>query len=490
MCLYNQLNMELPTSLKEIQKKIAENQLTCVDLVSAYLKNIRASKNLNAYIEVFEEEALLRANQLDKKYQLDPETCGALFGCVVSIKDLICYEGHGVTAASKILENFKSIYSSTAVERILNADAIIIGRTNCDQFGMGSDNSNSVYGVVKNPFDTSRVAGGSSGGSAVSVAANTCLVALGTDTGGSVRQPASFTNVIGLKPTYGRVSRHGLLAYGSSFDQIGFFAHAAEDIAIVTAIASGADEFDATCVERTDNIFTTFGELQKFPEHSKTKKIAFLKQSFDAALLDADVLKSMQTARTTFEKLGHTVEVVEFNLLDYIVPAYYVLTTAEASSNLSRYDGVRYGYRSPESTNLETMLKKTRTEGFSEEVKRRILTGAFVLSAGYYDAYFSKAQRVRRLISENIDRIFNDFDLIILPISPVVPWKIGEKSDDTVKMYMADIFTVLANMAGVPGISVPMGFGEETNLPIGIQILAKKWCEAELLQITEKVLSS
>ena len=238
-------------------------------------------------------------------------------------------------------------------------------------------------------------------------------------------------------------------------------------------------------------LFETFGELQKFPEHSNSpKKIAFLKQSFDAALLDADVLKSMQTARTTFEKLGHSVEVVEFNLLDYIVPAYYVLTTAEASSNLSRYDGVRYGYRSSESTNLETMLKKTRTEGFSEEVKRRILTGAFVLSAGYYDAYFSKAQRVRRLISENVDRIFNDFDLIVLPISPVVPWKIGEKSDDTVKMYMADIFTVLANMAGVPGISVPMGFGEETKLPIGVQILAKKWCEAELLQITEEVLSS
>lgn len=470
-------------SLSEIQKKIAEKQLTCVGLVEMYLKNIRETAHLNAYIEVFEQEAMERAHQLDVKYTNNPETCGALFGCVVSIKDLICYEGHSVTGASKILENFKSVYSSTAVERLLNADAIIIGRTNCDQFGMGSDNSNSVYGVVKNPFDTTRVAGGSSGGSAVSIATNTCLVALGTDTGGSVRQPASFTNVIGLKPTYGRVSRHGLLAYASSFDQIGFFAHNAEDIAIVTSIVSGSDEFDATCIDRTDNILVQFKSNQ-----TKTKKIAFLKQSFDAALLDSDVLKSMEHARASFEKSGHTVEVVEFNLLDYIVPAYYVLTTAEASSNLSRYDGVRYGYRSTEAPNLETMYKKTRTEGFSEEVKRRILTGAFVLSAGYYDAYFSKAQRVRRLISENIEQIFKDFDLIVLPISPVVPWKIGEKSDDTVKMYMADIFTVLANMAGVPGISVPMGFGEETKLPIGVQILAKKWCEAELLQITEAML--
>ncbi len=474
--------MVLPNSLKEIQKKIAENQLTCVDLVSAYLKNIRASKNLNAYIEVFEEGALLRANQLDKKYQLDPEKCGELYGCVVSIKDLICYEGHGVTAASKILDGFKSVYSSTAVERILKADAIIIGRTNCDQFGMGSDNSNSIYGVVKNPFNTECVAGGSSGGAAVAVAANTCLVALGTDTGGSVRQPASFTNVLGLKPTYGRVSRHGLLAYGSSFDQIGFFAHNAEDIVLVTSIVSGADEFDATCIERTDNISEDFSK-----QGNSTKKVAFLKQSFDETLLDADVLNSMHQALEVFEKLGHSVEIVEFNLLDYIVPAYYVLTTAEASSNLSRYDGVRYGYRSPESTNLETMLKKTRTEGFSEEVKRRILTGAFVLSAGYYDAYFSKAQKVRRLISENIDHIFETFDLIVLPNSPIVPWKIGEKLDDIVKMYMADIFTVLANMVGVPGISVPMGFGEETKLPIGVQILAKKWCEAELLQVADSI---
>ena len=347
---------------------------------------------------------------------------------------------------------------------------------------MGSDNSNSIYGVVKNPFNTECVAGGSSGGAAVAVAANTCLVALGTDTGGSVRQPASFTNVLGLKPTYGRVSRHGLLAYGSSFDQIGFFAHNAEDIVLVTSIVSGADEFDATCIERTDNISEDFSK-----QGNSTKKVAFLKQSFDERLLDADVLNSMHQALEVFEKLGHSVEIVEFNLLGYIVPAYYVLTTAEASSNLSRYDGVRYGYRSPESTNLETMLKKTRTEGFSEEVKRRILTGAFVLSAGYYDAYFSKAQKVRRLISENIDHIFETFDLIVLPNSPIVPWKIGEKSDDTVKMYMADIFTVLANMVGVPGISVPMGFGEETKLPIGVQILAKKWCEAELLQVADSI---
>lgn len=491
--------MQPPKSLEAIQKALAENKISCEQLVSNYLQQIEATKHLNAYVEVFGDEAIERAKKLDARYAKEPEAVGKLFGAVVSIKDVICYEGHQVTAAAKILEGFHSLFSATAVERLLAEDAIIIGRTNCDQFAMGSDNTNSIYGPVRNAADSSRVAGGSSGGAAVSVQTNSCLIALGSDTGGSVRQPAAFCNVFGLKPTYGRISRYGLLAYGSSFDQIGIFAHNVVDISLMLDIIAGADEFDATSSTQTCDTFSRFEQLALSREPNTNRnsqliahslqpkyKIAYLKSSIESEAIEPAIRGKMRETILNLENSGHTTAAIEFGLLDYIIPAYYVLTTAEASSNLSRYDGVRYGHRAENTKSLDEMYKKTRTEGFSEEVKRRIMLGAFVLSAGYYDAYYTKAQKVRRLLSDKINEIFAQYDFILMPASPIAPWKIGEKNDDPVAMYLLDIFTVLANMVGIPGIAVPVGF-DENNLPIGLQFLSAKWTEGNLLMFVDSL---
>ena len=437
------------TTLRQIQKEIKEGKTNCVQLVDYYLQQIEKTEHLNAYIEVFEDEARHKAAELDKKYRKNPETAGRLFGAVISLKDVICYEGHEVSAAAEILRGFKSQFSATAVERILAEDAIIIGRTNCDQFAMGGDNTNSIYGAVLNADDPSLVPGGSSGGSAVAVQAETCLVSLGSDTGGSVRQPADFCNVIGFKPTYGRISRHGLLAYGSSFDQIGTLSHSVEDAALLLEIMAGADDFDATTsLQPVDPYYENL-------EKDKIKvRIAYFDKILDANGLDADIRDANIAAIDKFKTEGHTIEAVNFDLLDYVVPAYYVLTTAEASSNLSRFDGVRYGHRTEGVKTLEETYRRSRTEGFSEEVKRRIMLGTFVLSAGYYDAYYAKAQKVRRLVSERMDAIFKQYDFILMPNSPIKPWKVGEKADDPVAMYLADIYSVVANMAGIPAIAL------------------------------------
>ena len=437
------------TTLRQIQKEIKEGKTNCVQLVDYYLQQIEKTEHLNAYIEVFEDEARHKAAELDKKYRKNPETAGRLFGAVISLKDVICYEGHEVSAAAEILRGFKSQFSATAVERILAEDAIIIGRTNCDQFAMGGDNTNSIYGAVLNADDPSLVPGGSSGGSAVAVQAETCLVSLGSDTGGSVRQPADFCNVIGFKPTYGRISRHGLLAYGSSFDQIGTLSHSVEDAALLLEIMAGADDFDATTsLQPVDPYYENL-------EKDKIKvRIAYFDKILDANGLDADIRDANIAAIDKFKTEGHTIEAVNFDLLDYVVPAYYVLTTAEASSNLSRFVGVRYGHRTEGVKTLEETYRRSRTEGFSEEVKRRIMLGTFVLSAGYYDAYYAKAQKVRRLVSERMDAIFKQYDFILMPNSPIKPWKVGEKADDPVAMYLADIYSVVANMAGIPAIAL------------------------------------
>ncbi len=443
------INMAKYTTLRQIQNEIKEGKTNCVQLVDYYLQQIEKTEHLNAYIEVFEDEARHRAAELDKKYRKNPETAGRLFGAVISLKDVICYEGHEVSAAAEILRGFKSQFSATAVERILAEDAIIIGRTNCDQFAMGGDNTNSIYGAVLNADDPSLVPGGSSGGSAVAVQAETCLVSLGSDTGGSVRQPADFCNVIGFKPTYGRISRHGLLAYGSSFDQIGTLSHSVEDAALLLEIMAGVDDFDAT---------TSLKPVEPYYENlekNNTKvRIAYFDKILTDNGLDADIRDANIAAIDKFKAEGHSVEAVNFDLLDYVVPAYYVLTTAEASSNLSRFDGVRYGHRTEGVKTLEETYRRSRTEGFSEEVKRRIMLGTFVLSAGYYDAYYAKAQKVRRLVSERIDAIFKQYDFILMPNSPIKPWKIGEKADDPVAMYLADIYSVVANMAGIPAIAL------------------------------------
>jgi aspartyl-tRNA(Asn)/glutamyl-tRNA(Gln) amidotransferase subunit A len=461
----------------QVRAAIQSGETSCLQLVEYYLEKIDTTRHLNAYVEVFVEEARQRAKALDEKYGHNPAAAGKLFGMVVSIKDVICYEGHRVTAGSRILQGFTSLYSSTAVERLLSEDAIIIGRVNCDEFAMGSTNENSVYGPARNAADPSKVPGGSSGGSAVSVQADTCLVSLGSDTGGSVRQPAAFCGIIGFKPTYGKISRHGLLAYASSFDQIGILANSVEDIREVLDVISGPDDFDSTCSQHP-----------VVPQkNGDTFKIAYLDTSLNHPGLDESIKKCTLDFIETLKSAGHTVQAVEFEYLDYIIPAYYVLTTAEASSNLSRYDGIRYGYRSPGSHDIQEVYKKSRTEGFGTEVKRRIMLGTFVLSAGYYDAYYAKAQKVRRLIHDRTREILEDYDFILMPASPVFPWNIGEIVDDPVAMYLADIFTVQANMAGIPAISIPVNH-PSGGLPVGVQLMADKHQESKLMDFAMCVL--
>lgn len=461
--------------LSQVQSEIFEGKTNCELLVGQYLRAIEATRHLNIYVEVFAEEALQRAKKLDEKFQQNPASAGKLFGAVISLKDVICYEGHGITAGSKILKGFKSLFSATAVERLLAEDAIIIGRVNCDEFAMGSTNETSCYGPTRNAADPSKVPGGSSGASAVAVQAGTCLISLGSDTGGSVRQPAAFCGVVGFKPTYGRISRHGLLAYASSFDQIGILANSVADVASVLEVINGPDEFDATCSAELP-----FRTKLAAERETRTTKIAYFEAALHHPGMDGEVKNQTLGFIEKLKAEGHTVEPVGFEYLDYIIPAYYVLTTAEASSNLSRYDGIRYGHRTQDAKNIHEVYKKSRTEGFGTEVKRRIMLGTFVLSAGYYDAYYAKAQQVRRLIHDRTREILQRYDFILMPASPTPAWNIGEMADDPVAMYLADIFTVQANMAGVPAIAIPIG-ENSAGLPIGIQFMANKFREAELL---------
>jgi aspartyl-tRNA(Asn)/glutamyl-tRNA(Gln) amidotransferase subunit A len=462
------------TSLQDIQSAIQSGATSLVALTEYYLARIDESKNLNIYIEVYAEEALQKAAELDAKYAANPDSVGRLFGAVISLKDALCHENHGVTGGSKILTGFKSLFSGTAVQRCIDEDAIIIGRVNCDEFAMGSTTENPHYGATLNAADPTRVPGGSSGGSAVAVQADTCLVSLGTDTGGSVRQPAAFCGVIGMKPTYGRISRYGLLAYASSFDQLGTLSHSVEDAALFLEIMAGADEFDATCSSRPVPAYS------QEVTYSKKAKIAYFDTAVNHPSIDPAIRQATLDTIEKYRAAGHTVESVDFEYLDYIIPTYYVLTTAEASSNLSRYDGVRFGHRSAEAKTVEDVYLKSRTEGFGREVKKRIMLGTFVLSSGYYDAYYTKAQKIRRLIQERTFDIFEDYDFILMPVAPSPAWKIGEKSKDPVAMYLADIFTVQANMAGIPAIAFPVGETEE-GLPIGLQLMGNKFCEGELM---------
>jgi aspartyl-tRNA(Asn)/glutamyl-tRNA(Gln) amidotransferase subunit A len=450
-------------------------------MVRMYLDRIEQARHLNAYLEVFTEDALAQARSLDEKIRKG-ERPGLLAGVVVGIKDVICYKGHKVSAASRILEGFTSLYSATAVERLLAEGAIIIGRLNCDEFAMGSTNENSAYGKVLNALDETRVPGGSSGGSAVAVQARLCQVSLGSDTGGSVRQPADFCGIVGLKPTYGRISRHGLIAYASSFDQIGIFGSNIADVAVVLQVISGPDAYDSTASQ------SEVPDYQADLRHNKSRKFAYLKDALHHEGLDTEMRGGFESFFEQLKAEGHTVEGVNFDYLDYVVAAYYVLTTAEASSNLSRFDGVKYGYRTP-GTNLDLadFYKKSRSEGFGKEVKRRILLGTFVLSAGYYDAYFTKAQQVRRLVMEKMQQILSEYDAILLPTVPSTAFKIGEKMDDPIAMYLADIYTVLANLTGVPAISVPL-HRHSNGMPYGLQIITKEFDERNLLQIAHNIL--
>ena len=460
------------TSIKATQAALAAREVTTVELVQHYLEQIREVQYLNIYVEVFAEEALAKAAKQDAA-RAQGAKLGKLAGVVISLKDVLCYADHRVSAGSRMLENFVSPYSATAVERLLEQDAIIIGRTNCDEFAMGSGNENSHYGPTRNAADPSRVPGGSSGGAAVSVQAGTCLLAVGSSTGGSVRQPASFCGVYGFKPTYGRISRHGLIAYGSSFDCIGFLGHNNNDIALALEVTAGADMYDATAPNKMVPFYSQ-SNVERSPQ-----SIAYFPHVLENEAIDPAIRAATKQAMEDLEAKGHKLVPVTFSYFDYVVPAYYVLTTAEASSNLSRFDGMRYGHRSDEATDLQETYTKSRTEGFGTEVQRRILLGTFVLSSGYYDAYYGKAQKVRRLIRDQLQGILDAHDFILMPVSPSLPWPVGEQVDDPVANYLADIYTVMANLAGLPAAAIPMK--TVGDLPVGYQLMADQWEEKKLL---------
>lgn len=463
--------------LSSIRTDIASGKITLPALVEQYLTAINENSHLNAFLEVYDEEARQSALLVENK--LKQEKAGKLAGMVIALKDNIVYKGHKSSASSKILEGFESQFSATVVERLLAEDAIIIGRLNCDEFAMGASNENSAFGAVKNAADNTRVAGGSSGGAAVAVQAGMCLASLGSDTGGSIRQPASFCGLYGFKPTYGFVSRWGLIAYASSFDIIGPITHSVEDARLLMEVISGGDENDATSVQHALPSFLDSSEVTP-------KRFAYIKETLETEGVEEDVKVATLAYFDQLRAKGHEVLPISFDLLPVMIPVYYTLTTAEASSNLARFAGMHYGYRSSEAKDLETTVRMSRSEGFGKEVKRRIMLGTFVLSAGYYDAYYSKAQKVRRLVSQKTEEIFKNFDYILSPTSPTVAFKIGEKSDNPIAMYLADIFTVHANIAGIPALSIPNG-SDKNSMPIGIQIMAPKGKDAELLNLAESL---
>ncbi|TCD10885.1 Asp-tRNA(Asn)/Glu-tRNA(Gln) amidotransferase subunit GatA [Pedobacter frigidisoli] len=471
--------MKKYSSLKGIQTLISQKALTLPDLLAYYFKQIEDNKHLNAFNEVFFYSAEVQAKAVQQK--IENGTAGKLAGMVIGIKDNICYKDHIVTASSKMLDGFVSPYSSTVVQRLLQEDAVIIGRLNCDEFAMGGSNETSYFGPAKNAANADLVPGGSSGGSAVAVQADMCLSALGTDTGGSVRQPAAFCGQIGLKPTYGRISRYGVIAYASSFDQVGPITSSVEDAALLLQVLAGEDDYDSTVSPLA---------VPDYPEHlneNKKQKIAVLKETIESDALDPEIKTAILKSIEDLKSKGHVVEYVSFDLLDYLVPAYYILTTAEASSNLSRYDGVHYGHRNTDAKSLTELYKLSRAEGFGEEVKKRILLGTFVLSAGYYDAYYQKAQQVRRLIRERMDSLFEDYDLILSPVAPTAAFKIGDNVQDALVMYMADIFTVLPSLSGNPAIALPLG-NNSAGLPLSIQFTAKHFEEDKLLAFSQAFL--
>ena len=474
--------MKTYATLREIQHDLQQGVLSTQDLVRHHLENIKEKAHLNAFLSVYEDEALARALAVDKKIKTGK--AGKLAGLIVGLKDVLAYKDHPLQASSKVLDGFISQFNGTAVQRLLDQDAIIIGRQNCDEFAMGSSNENSAFGPVLNDADNSRVPGGSSGGSAVAVQADMCRVSLGSDTGGSVRQPAAFCGLVGLKPTYSRISRYGLIAYGSSFDCIGIFGKSVEDVALVLEVIAGGDEVDSTVSQRPVPAYSK--ELVK--PNGKAYKVAYVREIDESTGLQTEIKESIQNKIKAVKAAGHTVEVIDFPLMEYVLPTYYILATAEASSNLSRYDGVRYGYRSPSVNDLNSLYKKSRSEGFGKEVQRRILLGTFVLSASYYDAYYTKAQKVRRIIRDKTKAILKQHDFIIMPITPTTAFRLGEHTDNPLEMYLADLFSVQANVAGVPAIAIPCG-KDKQGLPIGLQVIADDFEESKLLHFSNSLMN-
>jgi aspartyl-tRNA(Asn)/glutamyl-tRNA(Gln) amidotransferase subunit A len=440
------------------------------------LQAIEKGKHLNAFLSVFSQKALDQARSVDKK--IAGGKAGRLAGIVVAIKDVICVKGERVTCGSKILKNFIAPYDATVVRRLLLEDAVLIGKTNMDEFAMGSSNENSAYGPVLNPIDETRVPGGSSGGSCVAVAGGMAHMALGTDTGGSIRQPAAFCGIVGLKPTYGRVSRYGLVALSSSFDQIGPFANSVFDAAAILQIIAGHDECDSTSakIPVPDYHVSLIKDV-------KGLRVGLPKEAFGEGL-DNEVRQAIEKRIDALRSGGALIMDVTLPHSQYQLSTYYILMTAEASSNLSRYDGARYGYRTPVAKNLDETYVRSRSEGFGAETKRRIMLGTYALSAGYYDAYYRKAQKVRRLIREDFFNVFKKVDCVLMPTTPTTAFKFGEKLDDPLQMYLSDIYTVSANLAGVPAINVPCG-KDSKGLPIGVQFVGRQFDEASILRVAD-----
>jgi len=470
------LKNKMNKTFKEIKQSILDGQTSLKNEVKIYLDNIKNQSDLNAFLQIYESEALEQAEIIDNK--IKEGSAGKLAGLVIAIKDVICIKDKIVTCGSKILENFISLYDATVIKKLKENDALIIGKTNMDEFAMGSSNENSAYGIVKNPLDKTKVPGGSSGGSAVAVAANLSTTSLGSDTGGSIRQPASFCGIFGLKPTYGRVSRFGLVAYASSFDTIGPFANSAYDIAAVLEVIAGYDPNDSTSA----NI--------PVPEYTKLldKNISNLRiglpKEYLGEGLSPEIRELIENKIDFLKSKGAIIKSISLPHTEYTIASYYILTTAEASSNLARYDGARYGFRDKSAKDLESLYTLSRSKGFGTEVKRRIMLGTFVLSAGYYDAYYKKAQRVRRLIKEDFDKAFSEVDCILTPTTPTTAFGIGEKTDDPLTMYLSDIYTVSANLVGIPGINIPIG-KDKNGLPIGMQLLGKQFDEQTILKISD-----
>jgi aspartyl-tRNA(Asn)/glutamyl-tRNA(Gln) amidotransferase subunit A len=463
-------------TFETIKAELSSGATTCEKETKEYLATIERGKSLNAFLAVVPEKSLEQARGVDKK--LAAGSAGPLAGMVVSIKDVIAMEGEKVTCGSRMLENFVSLYDATVVKKLKDADAIIIGKTNMDEFAMGSSTENSAFGRVKHPLDESRVPGGSSGGSAVAVKAGMSTASLGSDTGGSIRQPASFCGVVGLKPTYGRVSRYGLVAFASSFDQIGPFSLTVKDSAYVLTVIAGHDENDST--SSTEPVPDFVASLTK---NVKGLRVGVPQEYFSSSL-DAEIRSAIESKIDLLRKNGATIESISLPHTEYTIATYYILATAEASSNLARYDGARYGYRVKGAKDLLEMYTKSRSEGFGGEVKRRIMLGTYVLSAGYYDAYYRKGQKVRRLIKEDFDKAFREVDCLITPTAPSTAFNAGEKADDPLQMYLSDIFTTSANLAGIPGISIPCG-KDKQDFPIGLQILGKQFDEATILRVAD-----
>lgn len=455
---------------------LVEKKTSCQELTEQYLESINKGAHLNAFISIIRDQAMQQAARVDEK--IHSGDAGSLAGLVLGVKDLINIKGMRTTCGSKILYDFISPYSATVIEKLWAEDAIVVGKTNLDEFAMGSSSETSFRGAVKNPLDSERVAGGSSGGSAAAVGGHLCMAALGTDTGGSIRQPAAFCGVVGLKPTYGRVSRFGLVAYASSFDQIGPLTQSVRDSAAIMNVIAGHDARDSTCANLSVPNF-----LDALDKDVKGRAIGLPKEYFGEGL-DDEVRQAVENTAEQLKKAGAIIKEISLPHTHYAIATYYILATAEASANLERYDGVRYGYRHTDVDNLDEMYIATRTQGFGKEVKRRIMLGTFVLSSGYYDAYYLKAQKARTLVKRDFEQAFQDVDCILTPTAPTVAFKLGEKTDDPLKMYLSDIYTVSVNLAGVPGISIPCGKNGQ-GLPIGVQLVGRPFDEANLLRIAD-----